>query len=256
MGIMDEAYEEMRRGELKWEEPLIKFKEITGNEYERTLASYVINTIARGTEIGKTILEKAAENGYAIHMANMTGAAGACDSRSKSIILNPSFSEDTLISSLVHEARHAEQDKNATWTGERGVFTMETELMLSRAKEADAQAIAAAACFEIQVNTEDSGPLDAMREIDSHIVEPLMMAAESRTVTEKMIQAAFKGWYDGEATVEEYEKCYQRAQMEYAMSKDDYSKTPFDKPLTSAQIVTALCKMPDGKCYFENSKFL
>ena len=220
------------------------------------MASYVINTIARGTKIGKTILEKAAENGYSIHMANMTGAAGTCDSRKKMIVLNPNFSEDVLISSLVHEARHAEQDKNATWTGARGSFEMETDLMLSRAKEADAQAIAAAACFEIQANTGDSEPLDAMRVTDPHIVEPMLevVPRDSSAVTDKMIQAAFKGWYDGDETVETYEKCYQVAQMEYAMSKDDYSKTPFDKALTSEQIVTALCKTPDGRCYFENDK--
>lgn len=256
MGMLNAAYNEIRRGEIKWEEPLIKFNEITGTEFERAQTSHIINTIARGTEIGKTILEKAAQNGYSIHMNYISGAAAACDSKNKRIILNPAFSEDMLISSIVHEARHAEQDANATWTGERGAFTMETELMLSRAQEADAQAIAAAACFEIRANTGNAGPLAEMYQCDSSIVGPLAGAAESKTsaVTGEMLRAAFKGWYKNESIVESYEKCYQCAQMGYAMAKDDYSKTPYDKALTSAQIVSAFCKTPDGKCYFENDK--
>ncbi|MBR1777791.1 MAG: hypothetical protein IJ752_04310 [Alphaproteobacteria bacterium] len=256
MGMLNAAMNEINRGEIKWEEPLIAFKEINGTDFERAQAFHIINTIAKGSKIGKTVLEKAAENGYTIHMDYISGAAAACCSQNKRIILNPAFSEDMLISSMVHEARHAEQDMNATWTGERGAFTIETELMLARAKEADAQAIAAAACFEIRANTGNAGPLAEMYQCDSHIVGPLNNAAADRNspVTTKMLQEAFKGWYNNESITETYERCYQVAQMNYASEKGDYSKTPFDKPLSSAQIVTDLCKAADGSCYFENDK--
>ena len=256
MGMLEDAFNEVRQEEVKWEEPLIDFKEITGTYAERAQLSHIINTIARGTEIGKKILEKAARNGYTLKMASLSGVGGFCNSQKKTIVLNSDFSESFLVSTLVHEARHAEQAMNATWTGERGSFVVESDLMLSRAKEADAQAIAAAACFEIRSNTGNSEPLCVMYDKDAYIMGALEKAAKSKKapVTEKMLQAAFKGWYEGLEKVEAYEKSYQCEQMQYAVARGDYSTTPYSKKLSSSQIVTALCKTSDGMCYFEDDK--
>lgn len=256
MGMLEDALDEVRREEIKWEDPLIDFKEITGSYFERAHLSNIINTIARGTEIGKKTLENAARNGYSLKMASLRNVGGFCNSQKKTIVLNSDFSESFLVSTLIHEARHAEQAMNETWTGDRGSFVVESDLMLSRAKEADAQAIAAAACFEIRSNTGNSMPFDAMYNKDSCIIEAMEKAAESENspVTEKMLQAAFKGWYDDLEKVEAYEKGYQCEQMQYATAKGDYSTTPYNKELSSSQIVTALCKTTDGKCYFEDDK--
>ena len=257
MGLVSSALDEMNgREEIAWEEPLIGFQKILGTEYERARISNVINTIARGSKIGKAVLEQAAANGYTLYMDFMTDASAACFVDKKKIVLNPSFPQETLISSLVHEARHAEQAERATWTGERGAFTMKTELMLSRAEEADAQATAAAACYEIRATTGNGAPLRNMYETDPYIVGALTNAAEGKnaTVTDKMMQAAFKGWFDNDEIVIAYEQCYQVAQMENASRKKDYSRTPYNKTLSSAQIVTAFCVNPDGKSYFADDK--
>lgn len=256
MGMISSALDEMDREEIKWEEPRIGFKKLCGTEQERARLSNLINTIAGGSEIGKAILEQAAANGYTLSMAFMMDAAGSCNSEKKQIVLNPSCSQDMLVSSLVHEARHAEQAERATWTGARGAFTMKTDLMLSRAEEADAQAAAAAACYEIKVKTGNSGPLYSMYDTDPCIVSALTKAAEGKDapVTDKMMQAAFKGWYRNDDMVIAYEECYQVAQMEYASRKKDFSQTPYNKILSSSQIVTAICVNPDGKSYFENEK--
>lgn len=257
MGYLDAAYNEINRGAaIKWEEPLIKFRAVDGSRDEQAQVSYIINTIARGSKIGRSLLESAAADGYKIKMEYMSDAAAAVSSESKVIFLNPSFPEETLISSMVHEARHAQQDKNATWTGKRGDFTPEADLMLSRAKEADAQAAAAAACFEIWAATGNSGPFTEMKQTDPLIVGPLESAAKDsgKVVTGEMMRAAFNGWYDNESMVEIYEKNYQVAQMRHAAATGRFNESPFDRPLTSEQIVSAICRAPDGSCYFEGDK--
>lgn len=257
MGILDAAYNEIHRGTpIKREDPLIKFQEVSGTDYEQAQAFYVINTIARGSKIGRSLLEKAAADGYKIKMNYVAGAGAVCNSEAKVIVLNPAFSEETMISSMVHEARHAEQNKNATWTGSRGDFSIETELMLSRAMEADAQSVAAAACFEIFATTGNSGPLTEMRLTDPHIVLPMESALKNvkSPVTAEVLKAGFNGWFEHTSTVETYEKCYQVAKMNYANGTGDYSRAMFGKTLTSEQIVSAFCIDPEGKCYFEDDK--
>lgn len=256
MGGLRSAYNEIRSGGIKWEEPLVKFKEISGNEFERALLSRIINTVAKGSEMGKTILEHAAENGYTLCMDHLFNAAGLCDCDKKMLILNPAFPEDRLVSTFVHEARHAEQDGNATWTEDRGKLTLKSDIMLSRAQEADAQAAATAVCFEIRANTGNGGPLSEMCKNYPFIVGYLTQEAKDKNapVTNKMIQGAFKAWYMDTGMMETYEQCYQISHMKNVSRKNSYTETTFDTQLSSAQIVTALCVNKDGSCYFEDDK--
>ena len=256
MGGLRSAYNEIRSGGIKWEDPLVQFQKISGNEFERALLSRVINTIAKGSEFGKTILENAAKNGYTLCMDHLFNAAGLCDCDKKMLILNPAFPEDRLVSTLVHEARHAEQDGNATWKEDRGKLTFKSDIMLSRAQEADAQAAATAVCFEIRANTGNAGPLSEMSGNYPFIVGYLAQEAKDKNapVTDKMMQGAFKAWYMDTGMMETYEQCYQVSHMKNVTRKAGFKETAFDTQLTSAQIVSALCVKKDGSSYFEDDK--
>lgn len=256
MGIISEARDELDGiiKEIPWEEPLIPFTLYADNERHKARLSHIINTVAKGSPFGKALLESAANAGYSLSMEYMRSAAGCCDAREKRIFLNPSLTDDSLVSTLVHESRHAQQDERAEWSIERGWHDFVSEVMFCRASEADAQAAAVAACHEIAVNTGNKAPYYCMREGDPFIVGGFSSKKEphSDRVTPEMFQAAFDGWYKNTSMVEAYEGDYFSGKMRQAIRSGDFSQTPYDRPLTSRRIVEAFCTDMNGECYWKH----
>lgn len=253
MGMLDEAREELRQSaaSLKWEEPLVKFDLIGESQEQKNRLSHIVNTVAKGSPFGKKILQDACDAGYSLAMEHMFGALGACEPEHKKIMLNPSMPNEDLVSTLVHEARHAQQDIRAPWLTERGNSEFATELKLYRAAEADAEAAAVAACYEIKQNTGNKAPYSASADRDALIVSAFAAQAGSSTkVTSAMLRAAFNGWFEDQPITEEYERSYLVDEMNAVVKSGDFSKMKGNQSLSSRQIVETYCTDADGNCYW------
>ena len=256
MGILDEAREELRQPSvsLKWEEPLVGFKLVADSQSQKNRLSHIINTIAKGSPLGKQILQEASDAGYSLGMEHMFGALGACSSENKTIVLNPSMPNEALVATLVHESRHAQQHKRASWNVERGNSEFATELKLYRAAEADAEAVAIAACYEIKQNTGNNAPYFASADRDALIASSFSSKSDkSGKVTPAMLRAAFEGWFEDQPIMEAYEQSYLVEEMNAVTKSGDFSKMPGGQSLSSRQIVEAYCTDADGTCYWANN---
>ena len=253
MGILDEAREELRQSaaSLKWEEPLVEFDLIGDSQEQKNRMAYIINTIAKGSPFGKKILQDACDAGYTLTMEHMFGALGACEHENKKIMLNPSMPNEDLVATLVHESRHAQQAVRAPWSTERGNSEFATELKLYRAAEADAEAVAVAACYEIKQNTGNKAPYCAGADRDALIVSAFSSKADATgKVTPAMLRAAFEGWFEDQPIMESYEQSYLVEEMDAVTKSGNFSKMPGGQSLTSRQIVETYCTDADGTCYW------
>lgn len=214
----------------------------------------LINAIARSSAFGRAVLEDAAKDGYTVVMENQRGSCGFCDEQQKVIALNPVLSDDLLVATLAHEARHAQQFSRGAESA-FGVFNLKSELMYTRAMEADAETAAAATCHEIRVNTGNEGPWKAFSEDSVEIAAGFMRAAPTQdaALNDKMLQEAFNGWYQDIAMMTSYEESYIVDTMKYGIKRQ--TRMPaYDKSVESKEIVSLFCSNAEGKCYWENNK--
>ncbi len=220
------------------------------NNDEKRLISF-INTIARHSPFGRAVLEDAAKDGYTLVFENQKDSCGFCDKENKMIALNPVLSDELLIATLAHESRHAQQFSRGAEDA-FGVFNLKSELMYTRAMEADAETAAAATCHEIRVHSGNNGPWKEFAGDSVEIAANFVRAAPSpdSPVTDKMLQGAFNGWYQDIPMMTAYEESYVVDTMKYALrhAKDDMP--PYDKTAESAEIVNMFCSNADGKCYW------
>lgn len=219
---------------------------------EARLISFV-NTIAEKSPFGKAVLEEAARNGYTLGFENQSGSCGFCEKENKVIMLNPRMSDNLLIATLAHEARHAQQFANGA-IEEFGYYNVKDDLKYNRAMEADAETAAAATCYEIRANG-NAGPWKAFAKDSRDISFGLMNGAASSgagkgKITTPMLQGAFNGWYKDTAMVEGYEEGYVQDVMNDAMENKEEQYLPYDAKVSSAEIVTRFCKDAAGKCYW------
>lgn len=212
----------------------------------------IIDTIANNSEFGRAVLEDAANAGYGITFEYMS-ACGYCEKESKMIALNPALSDDLLIATLAHESRHAQQFVHGA-NDDFGMMNLKSEIMNTRAEEADAETAAAATCFEMKKNGVD-GPWKAFASDSPEISSEFLKASDGKNdqVTDKMLQAAFNGWFKDIKTVEAYEQSYYQDVMDTAMDKGKEFKYPYDKEVSSKEIVTMFCHNAKGECYWKNN---
>ena len=217
---------------------------------EKRLTSF-INTIARHSPFGRAVLEDAAKDGYTLIFENQKGSCGFCDKENRIIALNPALSDELLTATLAHESRHAQQFARGAEDA-FGVFNLRSELMYTRAMEADAETAAAAICHEIRINSGNAGPWKEFSEDSVEIAADFVRAAPSADspVTDKMLQEAFNGWYRDIPMMTAYEDGYIVDTMKFAMRNTKDEMPPYNKTAESGEIVDMFCSNAAGKCYW------
>lgn len=123
--------------------------EIKGSKKARRAVTEIINRTAK-SEAGRAVLEKAAKAGYKIKDEYLESAFGACDGDKKLILLDTHFPKDKLVSTLAHEARHAEQMENGAIKGYDPTKTIASALVEKRLMEGDAVAYSLLVCDELR----------------------------------------------------------------------------------------------------------
>ncbi len=132
-------------------------------------------------------------------MSGIDGYIGFFDVRSNAVCLNVMLSNDALITTLVHESRHAVQP-TCLMSADRNI---RTNLQINRSKEADAMAFECAAAFEMQDKYPKAWYL--FKKDHPHIA--VSYAREMKKNADRLfaLGEAFKAWHDDAEYVSEYD---------------------------------------------------
>ena len=220
----------------------VPFK-LLGTKEEKQRLTKIISRVAK-SELGKETLETAAKAGYTLGFVKLINYNGTCDNSKKALSLNLMGSDNTLVGTLTHEARHTGQFTRGS-TLNLAEASLKKQIMMTRAKEADAQSIACATVFELKQKG-DEGPYKQFSKINTHIVKPfekaLMEGSNSKL-------AAFNGWYDEEEVKDGYDDS-QKQMLQSLEGYKNFNKFTFDSNISGKEIADSICVDKDGKSYF------
>lgn len=249
------------RGVYKDEKPVVDIP-MQGSKREQKRLTSLINKIAKNSEFGKSVLEDAAKGGYELSFEFCgVGCCGKDDNNKKFIALNPRFSDATLTYVLAHEARHAQQEEKGC-DSDLGKLNIKSEIMQTRAAEADAQAAATMTMLEIRANTNSDVIWDnfVSRSANSCMADRLPEDVTKKRLsygpfkaTPELMKASFEGWYDNRALMDAYENNYIRRVMNRATALGEEDTLAYSKEISSKEIVNMFCHMPDGKNYLADT---
>lgn len=253
------------RGFYEKETPEVDIK-LTGSDLEKKRLTYLINTIARNSPTGKKVLQEAAKAGYTLGFERQKGSYGFCEPKKKVFMLNPVIGDNKLMTTLAHEARHVQQENAFGVSNNIGDYDVATELKLRRATEADAQAVSALVALEICAATKQEKIWNSFKQSDPVIarsvkVPTLSMSPNFITGNQGVFMAeAFEGWFKDSFMLRSYEEAYLYGPLTSISKASDkekleiFEESPFDKHMTSQEIVNLVCRTTDGKCYLEHDQ--
>ena len=231
-------------------------------EEERPRMISIVNRLAK-SEAGRETLEIAAKAGYKFGFLDAsTNCFGCCFGGIKCIGLGPMASDDKLVSTLCHEARHAGQGVRMDNIPDRDKLNVASIIRASRAKEADAQAYALKACKELEMQG-DPGPLATFAKFYPPIYKAYetALAEQNGVMNDKVVAEVFKGWYNQTGTKQSYEEGYIIEPMHDAIeefnkgSREDVYTFKYN--VTSEQVVEKIGWTKNGNYLAgEDPKFL
>lgn len=234
---------------------------IVGDERTQARITDMINQIAV-SETGRKTLETASKAGYKIGMEFVLGSNGGCSKEEKQIVLSPLSKDDILVGVLIHEARHAGQFERGEYDASDDRRprreTLMTNIMRTRAVEADAQATAAQVLGEM-MEAGNEKPLFVFARANAAIGRAFNQAMYDENALEngKARTAAFLAWYENDSIKKAYDEAYQVEMMTRRAEKGLNGEDTYDRLQTPAQIVKELCLDDKGGCYFtENPSLL
>ncbi|MBR1777592.1 MAG: hypothetical protein IJ752_03275 [Alphaproteobacteria bacterium] len=230
------------------EAPLVDFNmDVMPHEAKRMIS--IINEVAKNSPLGKSILEQACAAGYKLKFQSMYNAKGAASESGKTITLSTCFPPKSLFSTLVHESRHACQFEKGYHCNFEN-YDLKSSIMLSRAMEADAQAVAAGACLEYAATTGSKEPLMAMNANAAPVIAKVVPFVQKgqKEANGAVLRAAFEGWYDNTSIVRAYEEQYQLNPLKRELSSG--IKGMHNKSVSSATITNDLCIDANGDKYW------
>ena len=237
--------------------------EIVGDKVIQERITSMINQIVE-SETGRQTLEIASKAGYKLGMEFAFGCNGGCNKENKNIVLNPVSKDDVLVGVLIHECRHAGQFERGEYDASDDKRprkeTIKTNVMRTRAVEADAQATAAQVLGEMMEKGNEQPLFAFCRQPDNRAIgrafeyalyeDGALNNGHART-------AAFLAWYDNEPVKKAYDEAYQVEMMQRREDRGDHKTDTYAVSQSAAHIVKDLCLNNDGSCYFsEDPKIL
>ncbi|MGN0904228.1 MAG: DUF6782 family putative metallopeptidase [Alphaproteobacteria bacterium] len=177
------------------------FKKKAEAAYDEKRVNVLVGFVEKYSPTGKKLIEEARRNGVEFVMSHELPehTGGICYPRARKIALNASMPEEILVSTLVHEARHAAQGLSVM-TG----YTTSAALKLNRALEADAKAHEAAAVTEMQ-KVLPQAFLSFKKRHPRILSEYQHEMEEGSGNSDKALSRAFNAWYTDETYCARYD---------------------------------------------------
>ena len=236
--------------------PVVDVRMICSDEQKPRLTA-LINRLAQ-SERGLEALRAAQKADFGFGFFNDKGnCLGVCDKADWTVTLNENASDDKLVGTLAHECRHAGQFiRGAHETF--GKQDLKSEIIMFRAMEADAQANALAACYEL-AQIGDKRPLEFFG--CPEITKPFNRELQNNggVVTPEAMTAAFKGWYDQHDIKKAYERAYEVEPMwaeERSLQAGNAPKLLYAEPLDTTQTVKSITHTDKGSYFTDDPKIL
>ena len=230
--------------------------EIVGDKNTQRRITNMINQIVE-SETGRQTLEIAGKAGYKLGMEFAFGCNGGCNKENKNIILNPVSKDEVLIGVLIHECRHAGQFERGEYDASDDKRprneTIKTNVMRTRAVEADAQATAVQALGEMMEKGNEEPLFAFCRQPDNRAIGTAFERAlyeENALENGTARTAAFLAWYENEPVKKAYDEAYQVEMMTRREERGDNKTDTYSVSQSAAKIVKDLCLNNDGSCYF------
>ncbi|MCQ2965310.1 MAG: hypothetical protein MJ250_01040 [Alphaproteobacteria bacterium] len=161
----------------------------------------LIERVCFASKTGRELIQDAISRGIDFQMSDEIGSAsGAFRAKENRIYLNQHCSDNELLTVLVHEARHSQQN----------IFAYEKEnsfysaVAITRAKEADATAYQCQAAFEMA--TLEYEAFEDMVLIKPEIMNPFLESVRKNEGVDKARSVAFEHWYDSDLSRDAYDQ--------------------------------------------------
>lgn len=181
--------------------------EFTDDSQKRKLTR-ILNKLKK-IPTGQKALADMAANKTVVALDNISGW-GAFFPKNNRILLAREAPVTKLFSTLVHEARHMMQHQCGCGRYTRDSLDIQSQIMLDRAKEADAQMTALTACFE-WAQSGDQKPFQMFTEKTPQIYDYYFAQKKKRRFKDNTNTAKteiFKGWYEQDRIRQGYEISY------------------------------------------------
>jgi hypothetical protein len=194
---------------------------------------------------GRKNLIKASKSNMVIVPVNGMGGYGSYMEDKKVLCLNSKSSDDKLLATLAHEARHACQFETGFQLSEASL-TPKSYLMGVCAIEADASSMAAMVAWELK----ERGQPVAWKNYEE--TYPTLAKALKENSSEQDIKSGkaqmsvFKAWYQNYDTRRIYEN-------NYPLRLKNTPNLSLDKELSSKELVKLICNDENGKSYFKEN---
>lgn len=199
---------------------------------------HLIDTAKKYSPTAAGIIE-AAGTGYCFENID---SIGSYSSGSDLVRLNPKCPDEVLLSTLVHECRHALQSER----GNSFKHDIRTNLQWNRAMEADAMALQCSAAYEMKEAL--PGVWDSFCQKHAQVALSYAGTLKNTKDQDKALSAAFKAWHEDDAYVSLYDSKLLEAMLKHTAKSEDKSlNTLFVDP---EEIGEEICRR-NGKSYLE-----
>ena len=198
----------------------------------------LMETAKQHSSTAARIINYAFAYGCGFNFQSVDKAYGAYDKTRNMVYLNPNYSDAELLSTLVHESRHALQPKSF----ESAKYDIRTNLQWVRATEADAMAHECAAAHEMKKDLPQVW--NQFKQKHAGIAAAYESFADQ---PDKALGEAFKVWHDNQKYVSKYDQnTLDQLAFDAGRSGFDFLKNS----IPGEEIGEQICKK-DGKSYLE-----
>ncbi len=196
----------------------------------------LLETVARHSPAGRALIEEARKKGAKFSLSNgpVSGTPGGWNASSGTILLNAAQSDAVLLTTLVHEARHAVQKLPLSPD-----YSVGTALKLNRAREADATAWQAVAAYELkEAVPEAAEAFEKTHPLAARCCGGWMKQGER----DKALRSSFAAWYADDSFVSAHD-----ASLLETKKVELFFFSDMSRDVENTEIVKKLCPYAEGE---------
>lgn len=227
---------------------LQKALELKLSNYQSNRVDRLIRSVRECSPLGAALLDRAEQNGCKIVLGDGMKAAGSFVRKENAILLNHQMSDERLMSTLVHEARHLVQDENAPLCVAHCGLNLESLIRVCRTREADAKAFQCAAAH--QMMTSNPKVWKEFFKASPKIAFAYIEKYKQTKSVEASLPEAFKAWFDDLEYADKYDR-KMLSFMESRVSKGDDGL--MEDRFSSKRAIGNICKYGSA-CYMKGEE--